>query len=86
MGHPADATPLRRAGADGYDPDALRLGPEDLPATEVDTGAHAKRQAARDRLYIRSLAWPELAAVVAAGLSGRAGGLWLAIRMQGVPT
>jgi hypothetical protein len=28
------------------------------------------------------VAWPELAHVVAAGLSGRAIGLWLAIRMQ----
>ena len=29
-----------------------------------------------------STAWPELAAVVAAGVSGRSVGLWLAIRMQ----
>ncbi len=38
--------------------------------------------AARDRLFIPSMAWPKLAAVVAVGMSGRAIGLWLAIRMQ----
>jgi hypothetical protein len=31
---------------------------------------------------VPSTAWPELAAVVAAGVSGRSVGLWLAIRMQ----
>ena len=82
MGYPANAVPPRCAGADGHGPDALRLGPDDIPATKADTGAPAKRKAGRDRLYIRSLAWPELAAVVAAGLSGRAVGLWLTIRMQ----
>src|SRR4051794_16294621 len=40
------------------------------------------RKASRDRLFIPSTAWPELAAVVAAGVSGRSVGLWLAIRMQ----
>ena len=82
MGYPANAIPLHGAGADSYDPDALRLGPDDIPATKIDTGTHAKRKAARDRLFIPSMAWPELAAVVAAGMSGRAVGLWLAIRMQ----
>jgi hypothetical protein len=37
---------------------------------------------ARQRLFVPSTAWPELAAVVAAGVSGRSVGLWLAVRMQ----
>ena len=82
MGHPANVIPLRCAGADGYDPDALRINPEEIPATKVDTGTGAKRRAARDQLFIPSTAWPEFAALVAAGLSGRAVGLWMAIRMQ----
>ena len=74
MGHPANVIPLRCADADSYDPDALRLGPDDIPAAKVDTGTRAKRKAARDRLFIPSTAWPEFAAVVAAGMSGRAWG------------
>ena len=73
--------PLGCAGTESYDPDALRLGPT-TSRLQVDSGAHAKRKAARDRLFIPNVAWPELAAVVAAGMSGRAVGLWLAIRMQ----
>jgi hypothetical protein len=56
--------------------------PDDIPATKVNTDARTKRQAVRDRLFIPSVAWPELAHAVAAGMSGRAMGLWLAIRMQ----
>ena len=41
-----------------------------------------RRKATRDRLFIPSTAWPEFAAVVSAGVSGRSVGLWLAIRMQ----
>ena len=48
----------------------------------MDTGTRAKRKAARDRLFIPNTAWPEFAAVVAVGMSGRAVGLWMAIRMQ----
>ena len=82
MGYSANVIPLRCTGADSYDPDALRLGPDDIPATKFDTGTQATRKAARDRLFIPSTAWPEFAAVVATGMSGRAVGLWLAIRMQ----
>ena len=82
MGQPANVIPLRCAGADSYDPEALRLGPDDVPAAKVDTDARAKRKAARDRLFLPSTPWSEFAAVVAAGMSGRAVGLWLAIRMQ----
>ena len=78
MGHPANVVPLRCADRDGYDPDTLRLGPEEVPSVRVDAGARGSRQ----RLFVPSTAWPELAAVVAAGVSGRSVGLWLAIRMQ----
>src|SRR3954447_14194163 len=76
MGYPA-VIPFRCAGSDSYDPDALRLGRD-----EMDTGTRTRRKASRNRLFIPSTAWPELAAVVAAGVSGRSVGLWLAIRMQ----
>src|SRR3954447_12264577 len=82
MGQPATVIPLRAAEGDPYDPDRLRLRPDDIPAVKAETGAARKRKAAHDRLFIPSTAWPELAAVVAAGMSGRAVGLWLAIRMQ----
>src|ERR671913_487516 len=79
MGLPVNVIPLRcAADRDGYDPDALRLGPNDVPSVKVDTGPRGGRQ----RLFVPSIAWPELAAVVAAGVSGRSVGLWLAIRMQ----
>ena len=79
MGHPANVVPLRcAADRDGCDPDALRLGPDEVPSVRVDTGARGTRQ----RLLVPSTAWPELAAVVAAEVSGRSVGLWLAIRMQ----
>ena len=79
MGAPADVIPLRcAADRDGYDPDTLRLGPDETPSVKVDTG----RRGGRERLFVPSTAWPELAAVVAAGVSGRSVGLWLAIRMQ----
>ena len=78
MGHPAIIIPIRCADADSYDPDALRLGHKDVPSAEVGV----RRKATRNRLFIPSTAWPEFAAVVAAGVSGRSVGLWLAIRMQ----
>ena len=74
--------PLRAAESDAYDPDRLRLRDEDVPASKAETSAAGKRKAARNRLFIPSTAWPEFAAVVAAGMSGRAVGLWAAIRMQ----
>src|SRR5688572_15836604 len=82
MGHPTNVVPLRCAGSDAYDPDRLRLRPDEAPSAKADTGAQAKRRAARDRLFVPSIAWLELAAVIAAGVSGRAVGLWLAARMQ----
>ena len=82
MGYPTNVIPLACTGTASYDPDALRLGSNDIPASKDDTSTHSKRRAARDRLFIPSMAWPELAAVVAAGLPGRSVGLWLAIRMQ----
>jgi DNA-binding transcriptional ArsR family regulator len=82
MGQQAAVIPFRAAEGDAYDPDRLRVRPDDIPAVKAETGAARKRKAARDRLFIPSTAWPELAAVVAAGMSGRAVGLWLAIRMQ----
>ena len=79
----AAIVPIRAAGeGDAYDPDRLRLRPDDLSAAKAETGAARKRKAARDRLFVPSTAWPEFAAVVAAGMSGRAVGLWAAIRMQ----
>jgi hypothetical protein len=79
----AAIVPIRAAeGGDAYDPDRLRLRPDDLSAAKVETGAARKRRAARDRLFVPSTPWPEFAAVVAAGVSGRAVGLWAAIRMQ----
>ena len=82
MGRTATVIPLYAAESDAYDPDRLRLRPEDIPATKVETGLGRKRKADRGRLFIPSTAWPEFAAVVAAGVSGRAVGLWTAIRMQ----
>jgi hypothetical protein len=79
MGRLVNVLPLRRAAdRDGPDPDALRLGPDEIPSVKVDTGPRGGRQ----RLFVPSTAWPELAAVVAAGVSGRSVGLWLAVRMQ----
>jgi hypothetical protein len=78
MGHPANVIPLRCAERDGPDPDALRLGPDEIASVNVGTGTRGGRQ----RLFVPSTAWPELAAVVAAGVAGRSVGLWLAIRMQ----
>src|SRR4051812_19574852 len=82
MGQQATIIPLRAAEGDPYDPTRLRLHLDDIPATKAETGVARKRKAARDRLFVPSTAWPEFAAVVAAGMSGRAIGLWLAIRMQ----
>src|SRR3954470_9242564 len=82
MGQAATVIPLRAAEGDAYDPDRLRVRSDDIPAAKAETGAARKRKAARDRLFIPSTAWPELATVVAAGMSGRSVGLWLAIRMQ----
>ena len=73
---------LRAAESDAYDPDRLRLRDEDGPAIKAETSAAGKRKAARNRLFIPSTAWPEFVAVVAAGMPGRAVGLWVAIRMQ----
>jgi hypothetical protein len=78
MGHPANVTPLRCADGDGHGPDALRPDPDEVPSVKAGTGPRGTRQ----RLFVPSTAWPELAAVVAAGVSGRSVGLWLAIRMQ----
>ena len=78
MGHPANVIPLRCADRDGPDPDALRLSPDGIPSVNGGTGTRGGRQ----RLFVPSTAWPELAAVVSAGASGRSVGLWLAIRMQ----
>jgi hypothetical protein len=78
MGHSAAVVPLHAAESDAYDPDRLRV----IPATKVETSVAQKRRASRERLFIPSTAWPEFAAVVAAGVSGRAVGLWMAIRMQ----
>ena len=74
--------PLRAAESDAYHPDRLRLRDEDVPASKAETSVAGKRKAAGNRLFIPSTAWPEFAAVVAAGMSGRAVGLWAAIRMQ----
>src|SRR4051812_1895186 len=82
MGQQATIIPLRAAEGDAYDPDRLRLRPDDIPATKAETGVARKRKTTRDRLFIPATAWPEFAAVVAAGMSGRAVGQWLAIRMQ----
>jgi hypothetical protein len=82
MGRLANVVPIRCAGSDAYDPDRLRVRPNDIPAAKLETDTARKRKAARDRLFIPSTAWPEFAAVVAAGVSGRAVGLWMAIRMQ----
>jgi hypothetical protein len=82
MGGPAIIIPFRCADADSYDPDALRLGPDDISAAKVGKRTPPRRKASRERLFIPSTAWPEFAAVVAAGVSGRSAGLWLAIRMQ----
>src|SRR5947209_327256 len=82
MGQATTVIPLHAAEGDAYDPDRLRVRPDDIPTTKVETGAARRRKAARSRLFVPSTAWPEFAAVVAAGMSGRAVGLWLAIRMQ----
>src|SRR5829696_2986792 len=82
MGHSATVISLRCAGSNSYDPDAVRLGPDEVPSATVHTSTRTRRKASRDRLFIPSTAWPELAAVVAAGVSGRSLGLWLAIRIQ----
>src|SRR3954452_9507487 len=82
MGQQATIIPLRAAEGDPYDPDRPRVRPDDIPATKAETGAARKRKAARDRLFIPSTAWAELAAVVAGRMAGRSVGLRLAIRMQ----
>ena len=78
----ATVVPIRAAGRAAHDLDRLRLRPDDVPAAKADTRAASKRRAARDRLFVPSTPWPEFAAAVAAGVSGRAVGLWAAIRMQ----
>ena len=83
MGTTATVVPIRAADeGDAYDPDRLRPRSDEAPAARAETGAARNRKAARDRLFVPSTAWPEFAAVVAAGMSGRAVGLWMAIRMQ----
>src|SRR5215218_625664 len=78
MGLAANVIPFGCADRNDPDPDALRLGPDEIPSVKLDAGPRGSRQ----RLFVPSTAWPELAAVVAAGVSGRSVGLWLAIRMQ----
>jgi hypothetical protein len=79
MGLPVNVIPLRcAADRDGPDPEALRLSPSEVPSVKVDAGTRG----GRTRLFVPSTAWPELAAVVASGVSGRSVGRWLAIRMQ----
>ena len=56
MGYPANPVPLDSTGADSCDPDALQLGSDDIPAAKVGTGTRAKRKAARERLFIPSVA------------------------------
>jgi hypothetical protein len=71
--------PLRCIGGGGEGSDAQGGGDADeIASFRIDTGARA----GRNRLFVPSTAWPELAAVVSAGASGRSVGLWLAIRMQ----
>jgi hypothetical protein len=82
MGHSAAVIPLHAAESGAYDPDRLRLRSDDFPSGKVETGVARKRKANRNRLFIPSTAWPEFAAVVAAGVPGRAVGLWMAVRMQ----
>ncbi len=82
MGRTATVIPLHAAESDAYDPKRLRLRPDDIPSAKVETGVARKRKASRERLFIPSTAWPEFATVVAAGVSARAVGLWMAIRMQ----
>ena len=36
MGHPAIVIPLRCADADSYDPDALRLGRDEIPTAKIE--------------------------------------------------
>ena len=62
MGYPANVVPLRCAGTDSYDPDALRVGDDEIPTVKIGTGMRTRRKATRDRLFIPSTAWPELAA------------------------
>jgi hypothetical protein len=82
MGYPANVVPLRCIGDGGEGPDAQGGGEADeIASVRIDTGPRGTRQ----RLFVPSTAWPELAAVVAAGVSGRSVGLWLAIRMQAKP-
>src|SRR5687767_3703830 len=47
MGNPANAIPLRCGATDGYDPDALRLGLDDIPAAKVDTARRRPRPLSR---------------------------------------
>ena len=82
MGYQANVIPLRCVDKDSHEPNALRLGPDDMSAAKLDTDTHTKRRATRDRLFIPSTAWPEFAAVVAAGVSGRSVGLWLVVRVR----
>ena len=79
MGLPVNVIPLRCADRNGYYPDAQGGGEADeIASVRIDTGPRGTRQ----RLFVPSTAWPELAAVVAAGVSGRSVGPWLAVRMQ----
>src|SRR4051794_27269030 len=77
MHHPANAIPLRCGEADNSGAPHGR-DPDPAASVKLDQGPPGYRH----RLFIPSTAWPELAAVVAAGVSGRSVGLWLAIRMQ----
>jgi hypothetical protein len=78
----ATVVPIRAAGGAAHDLDRLRLRPNHAPVTKAETGAARKHKSARSRLFLPSTAWPGFAAAVAAGVSGRAVGLWMAIRMQ----
>jgi hypothetical protein len=44
--------PIRCADADSYDPETLRLGPDEIPTVKIGTGGRNKRKATRDRLFV----------------------------------
>jgi hypothetical protein len=66
----------------GIDPELIRLRDDQIPVVKRETAATRKRKTLRGRMFIRGLPWLEFAAAVRDGVSSRAIGLWLAIRMQ----
>ena len=56
MGYQANVIPLRCGDTDSHEPNAMRLGPDDMSAAKLDTDTHTKRRATRDRLFIPSTA------------------------------